>query len=345
MKATVYHGTRDVRVEEVPDPSLHEPTDALVRISHASICGSDLWPYRGEFLVPEPGGHLGHEFMGVVEAVGPEVEGLAAGDRVIAPFAFSDGTCDYCQAGLYTSCRRGGYFGPRTEGAQAEAIRVPQADGTLVKLPADADLSDGRLATALATLTDVMGTGHHAAVSAAVGRGATAAVIGDGAVGLCAVLAAARLGAERIIVMGRHEKRLAIAREFGATDEVRERGEEAVARIRELTGPDGVAHILECVGTAEAIETAIALCSPGGTVGHVGLPAGRVDLSDVHYRNITLRGGVAPVRGYIPELMADVLASKIDPSPVLDMSVPLEETPEGYAAMDARRAIKVLLTT
>jgi len=342
VRATVYHGTRDVRVEEVPDATLRGPTDALVRVTHAGICGSDLWPYRGEVLIYGENGRMGHEFMGVVEAVGAEVRTLRPGDRVIAPFAFSDGVCEFCSAGLHTSCVRGGYWGGANDGGQAEAVRVPLADGTLVKLPDDVDLSDAGLATALTALTDVMGTGHHAAVSAGAEAGATAVVVGDGAVGLCGVLAASRLGAERIIVMGRHDARLEVARRFGATDEVRERGDEGVARVRELTG-GGAPHVLECVGTAQARRTAIAVCRPGGTVGHVGFPVEPVTLGDLYNRNIAMRGGVAPVRAYIPELMEDVLAGRLDPSPVLDLSVPLDEVPQGYAAMDERRAIKALV--
>jgi threonine dehydrogenase-like Zn-dependent dehydrogenase len=338
----VYYGTRDVRVEEVPDATLRESTDALVRVTHAAICGSDLWPYRGELLIYGDHGRMGHEFMGVVEAVGAQVRTIKPGDRVIAPFAFSDGVCEFCSAGLHTSCVQGGYWGTANDGGQGEAVRAPFADGTLVRLPEGVDLTDTRLATALATLTDVMGTGHHAAVSAGVGPGATAVVVGDGAVGLCAVLAAKRLGAERIIVMGRHDDRLAVARTFGATDEVRERGPEGVARVHELTN-GWTPHVLECVGTAQAVETAIGVCRPGGTVGHVGVPAESVRLFDLHNRNITLQGGVAPVRAYIPELLHDVLLGRLDPSPVLDLTVTLDDVPEGYAAMDERRAIKALV--
>lgn len=343
MRATVFHGAGDVRVENVPDASLKAPTDALVRVTHACICGSDLWPYRGEILIYGEHGRMGHEFMGVVEEVGAAVTTVRPGDRVIAPFAFSDGVCEFCHAGLQTSCTGGGYWGgSENDGGQGEAVRVPQADGTLVRLPDEVDLGDPRLAAALATLTDVMGTGHHAARSSGIGAGGTAVVVGDGAVGLCGVLAAHRLGAERIIVMGRHDDRLAVAHRFGATDEVRERGPEGIERVRELTG-GGAPHVLECVGTRAAIEQAVAVCRPGGTVGHVGVPAEPVGLMVAYDRNIGLVGGVAPVRSYIPELMADVLAGRIDPSPVLDVRVPLDGVPEGYAAMDARRAIKVLV--
>jgi len=342
MRATVYHGPRDVRVEEVPDAALREPTDALVRVTHACICGSDLWPYRGELEIYGRPGRTGHEFMGVVEEVGPEVRTLRPGQSVIAPFAFSDGTCDICREGLHTSCRNGGYWGGRNDGGQGEAVRAPLADGTLVALPEEVDLSDHRLAAALATLTDVMGTGHHAALAAGIAPGDTAVVVGDGAVGLCAVLAARRLGAERIISLGHHPERLEIARRFGATDVITERGPEAVERVRELTG-DGARKVLECVGTAGSFATAIGAARPGGVVGHVGVPAEPVDLLDVHQRNVRLIGGVAPVRGYIPDLVDDVLAGRLDPSPVLDTAIGLDDVPEGYAAMDERRAIKVLI--
>ena len=344
MRAAVYHGPRDIRVEDVPDATIREPTDALVRVTHACICGSDLWPYRGELEIYGRPGRTGHEFMGVVEAVGADVRTIRPGQRVIAPFAFSDGTCDRCQDGIQTSCRNGGYWGGRNDGGQGEAVRAPLADGTLVALGDDADLSDDRLAAALATLTDVMGTGHHGALSAGVGPGATAVVVGDGAVGLCAVLAARRLGAERIVMLGHHADRMEIARSFGATDLVTERGEDAAARVREMTD-GGARHVIECVGTAGSFETAIAAAAPGGTVGHLGVPAQPVKLLRVHQQNVRLIGGVAPVRGYIPELLADVLAGALDPSPVLDAVVGLDDVPAGYAAMDERRAIKVLVRT
>jgi threonine dehydrogenase-like Zn-dependent dehydrogenase len=345
MKASVYHGPRDVRVEDVPDATLKEPTDALVRVTHACICGSDLWPYRGELEIYGRPGRTGHEFMGVVEAVGADVRTIRPGQRVIAPFAYSDGTCDFCARGLQTSCRTGGYWGGKGDGGQGEAVRAPLADGTLVPLPDEVDLSDDRLAAALATLTDVMGTGHHGALNAGVAPGTTVAVVGDGAVGLCAILAAKRLGAERIIAMGHHEARLDLARRFGATDVVTERGDEAAARVRELTGGDGPERMIEAVGTSGSFATAFASVRPGGTIGHVGAPAQLVDLLPVHQKNIRLIGGVAPVRGYMDDLLADVLDGKLDPSPVLDTVIPLEEVPEGYAAMDERRALKVLVRT
>ncbi|HMN99907.1 MAG TPA: alcohol dehydrogenase catalytic domain-containing protein [Miltoncostaeaceae bacterium] len=342
MKAGVYLGPGRIRVAEVPDATLVEPTDALVRVTHAGICGSDLWVYRGELELYGPApSRVGHEFLGLVEAVGAEVRGVRPGQPVIAPYTFSDGTCELCDAGLPTLCRAGGFFGGASDGGQGEAVRVPLADGTLVPLPG-VDLSDDRLAASLATLTDVMGTGHHGALVSGVGPGGTAVVVGDGAVGLCAVLAARRLRAERVIVVGHHHHRLAVAQRFGATEVVRERGAAAVERVRELTG-GGSAHVIECVGTAAAFATAIGCAAARGTVGHVGSPVEAIDLRDAHIRNVRLAGGRAPVRHYIPELLEDVLAGQLDPSPVMDLSVGLDDIPAGYAAMDGRRAIKVLV--
>lgn len=343
MRATVIHGTRDVRIEDVPDATILHPTDALVRVTHACICGSDLWPYRGELQIYGIGGRTGHEFIGIVEDVGAEVTTLRRGDQVIAPFAYSDGDCEFCAAGLHTSCVAGGYWGGTNDGGQGEAVRAPLADGTLVKIPESISLVDGHLVAEFAALTDVMSTGHHANVSAGVGAGDTVVVIGDGAVGLCAVLAARRLGAERIIALGHHESRLGLAHAFGATDLVMSRGQEAVAAVRELTD-GGCAKVLECVGNEASFNTAIHVCRAGGVVGHVGVPVlGSLDLFDIHMRNIQLSGGVAPARRYIPELLADVLAGSLDPSPVFDLVVDLEGIPDGYAAMDERRAIKVLV--
>lgn len=344
MKAAVIHGGFDVRVEDVPDPVLIEPTDAVVRVVLSCICGSDLWPYRRPG--PREGGpaRIGHEFLGVVEEVGADVTTVRPGDVVIAPFVWSDGTCAHCRAGLQTSCLHGGGWGSdRVDGGQGEAVRVPQADGTLVAAPVDED--DPRL-PALLTLSDVMGTGHHAALAAGVGPGSHVAVVGDGAVGLCGVLAARRLGAERIVLLGRHEDRIAVARTFGATDVVPERGEEAVARVLEMTDGLGVPHVLEAVGTQSSWDTAVGIARPGGTVGYVGVPNGMeggLPIRRMFSHNIAVRGGVAPVRAYMPELMADVLSGAIDPSPVFDLELPLDRTPEGYVAMDERRAIKTLL--
>ena len=345
MKAAIYFGPHDIRVDDVPDATIGQPTDALVRVTHAGVCGSDLWVYRGELELYGPApGRVGHEFLGVIEAVGEEVRTLRPGQRVIAPYTFSDGTCDFCRAGLHTLCVAGGFFGGACDGGQGEAVRVPLADGTLVALPDGADLSDDGLAAGHATLTDVMGTGHHGALASGAGPGDTSVVVGDGAVGLCAVLAARRLGADRVIVLGHHADRLAIARRFGATDVVSERGDAAIERVRELTG-GGAAHVVECVGTASAFATAIGCAAAGGAVGHVGSPVEAIDLRDAHVRNVHLTGGRAPVRRYIPELMADVLAGRLDPSPVMDLVLPLDAVPAGYEAMDARRAVKALIRT
>ncbi|TXS51124.1 zinc-dependent alcohol dehydrogenase family protein [Streptomyces sp. t39] len=346
MRATVIHAPHDIRVEEVADPVVRQPADAVVRVLRACICGSDLWAYRGE-SARQPGQRIGHEFLGVVEETGAEVTGFARGDLVVAPFVWSDGTCDYCAEGLQTSCPQGGFWGSvGSDGGQGEAVRVPFADGTLVKLPADA-ASDDRLLTALLALSDVLGTGHHAAVGAGVTRGSTVAVVGDGAVGLCGVLAARRLGAERIIALGRHTARTDIARAFGATDVVAERGEAAVAAVRELTGGQGAQAVIEAVGTEQSMRTAVGITRDGGAIGYVGVPHGSgtgLDLSLMFDRNIALRGGVAPVRAYIPELLPDVLDGTVDPSPVFDLTVPLDGVPGGYRAMDERTALKVLVT-
>jgi len=347
LKATVFHAPGDLRVEQVPDPKVLEPTDAIVRVTHACICGSDLWYYRG--LTPfEPGWRLGHEFMGIVEEVGPEVRTLRKGDRVLAPFAFSDGTCEFCRKGLQTSCVSGGFWGMSNDGGQAEMVRSPFADGTLVALPRDLSLkgvSESALFKAILPITDVMGTGHHAAISAGVAQGATVAVVGDGAVGLCGVLAAKRLGAARIIMLGHQRRRLELAESLGAADIIASRGEEAVSQVIKMTG-GGADAVLECVGTSDALNTAIGICRPGCTVGFVGVPHYGdviINLERMFRQNINLNGGVAPVRAYIPALLADVLAGRLDPSPVLDLTLSLDEVPEGYKAMDTRKAIKVMV--
>src|SRR5881398_4226475 len=269
MRATVMYRAGDVRVEDVPDARIVEPTDALVRVTRAAICGSDLWPYRN--MEPTEGGRrMGHEFIGVVEETGGEVRMVKAGDLVVTPFVWSDGTCIFCRRGLQVSCLHGGRYGSDdVDGGQGEAVRVPQADGTLVVLPVG---QDDKLMPSLLTLSDVMGTGYHAAVAAKVGPGKSVAVVGDGAVGLCGVIAAKRLGAEQIIIMGRHQDRIALAREFGATDAVGERGAEAVERVKELTDGYGVDAVLECVGLDQSMETAIDVARPGGAVGRVGVP-------------------------------------------------------------------------
>ncbi|HEX6500646.1 MAG TPA: zinc-dependent alcohol dehydrogenase family protein [Micromonosporaceae bacterium] len=342
MRATKIYGPGDVRLEEVPDPVVREPGDAVVRVVAACICGSDLWAYRG-VAKREPGQRIGHEFVGVVEEVGSEVRTVRPGDFVIAPFVWSDGTCDYCREGLQTSCVNGGFWGSGgSDGGQGEAVRVPYADGTLVAVPGEVDPAQ---VPALLALSDVMGTGHHAARAAGVRPGATVAVVGDGAVGLCGVLAAHRLGAGRIIALGRNPARVAVARRFGATDVVGERGDEAVAAVRELTGGEGAHAVLECVGTQQSMATAIGLARDGGRVGYVGVPHEVVDIDirQMFNRNVALGGGVAPARAYLPELLADVLAGRLDPGPVFDVRLPLSEVGRGYAAMDDRSALKVML--
>src|SRR4051794_19042849 len=336
------YGAGDVRVEDVPDPRVLEPTDALVSVTRAAICGSDLWPYKS--MEPtEHGRRMGHEFIGVVEDVGADVRTLQRGDLVVAPFLWSDGTCVFCREGLHTSCLHGGRYGdPDVDGGQGEAVRVPQADGTLVGLPVD---RDDALMPSLLTLSDVMSTGHHAARAAKVGHGKTVAVVGDGAVGLCGVIAARRLGAERIILLGRHPDRIALARDFGATDVVSERGDEAIARVRDLTNGLGAHSVLECVGYTEAMRTALGITRAGGAVGRVGVPqdATMPASQPSFFSNLTIAGGPAPARAYIEELLPDVLEGRIDPGRVFDQVVELDGVPDGYRAMDERKAIKVMI--
>jgi threonine dehydrogenase-like Zn-dependent dehydrogenase len=336
------YGAGDVRIETVPDPGIVEPTDAVIRVTRACICGSDLWPYK-TLEHSETGRVMGHEAIGVVEAVGADLRTLKLGDLVVMPFAFSDGTCVFCHDGLNTSCVHGGFFGnPEVPGAQAEAVRVPQADGTLFVLPVG---EDDALMPSLLTLSDVMGTGHHAAVAAEVGPGKTVAVVGDGAVGLCGVIAAKRLGAEQIILLGRHADRIALAREFGATDIVSERGDEAVERVRELTDGYGVHSVLECVGLDQSMQTAIEVARPGGAVGRVGVPQDEVMPASrpAFFDNITVNGGPAPVRAYIEELLPDILEGRIEPGRVFDRVIALDVVPDGYRAMNDREAIKVMV--
>ena len=342
MKATVMYGAGDVRVESVPDARLIEPTDALVTITRSCICGSDLWPYK-KMKPTETGRRMGHEFIGVVEAVGSEVRTVKRGDVVVAPFVWSDGTCVFCKDGLQTACLHGGQWGgPDVDAGQGEAVRVPQADGTLVALPVG---RDDALMPSLLTLSDVMGTGHHAALAAKVGPGKTVAVVGDGAVGLCGVIAARRLGAEQIIILGRHEDRIALAREFGATDVVSERGEAAIERVRELTGGLGAHSVLECVGYEESTLTALNIARPGGAVGRVGVPqdASIPAAGPSFFRNITIAGGPAPVRAYMHELLPDILEGKIEPGRVFDRVIDIDAVPDGYRAMNDREAIKVMI--
>jgi len=342
MRAALMFGAGDVRIENVPDAAIVSPTDAVIRVTRACICGSDLWPYRK--LEPSGRGRpMGHEAIGIVDAIGADVRTLKVGDLVVMPFAFSDGTCEFCREGLHTSCVHGGFFGSdEVGGAQAEAVRIPQADGTLFALPVG---EDDALMPSLLTLSDVMGTGHHAAVAAKVGPGKIAAVVGDGAVGLCGVIAAKRLGAARIIILGRHPRRVALAREFGATDVVGERGDEAVARVRGLTGGLGASSVLECVGTDDAMRTAIGIARAGATIGRVGVPQGETipDSQPAFFDNITVSGGPAPVRAYIEELLPDVLEGRIEPGRVFDRVIGLDEVPAGYRAMNEREALKVMV--
>jgi alcohol dehydrogenase len=344
MRAAVYHGPRDVRVEDVPKPELEDPDDALVRVTHTAVCGSDLWPYRGHSDRDTPS-RIGHEPMGVVEETGDDVRRVDPGDRVFAPFVISCGCCEFCRRGLHTSCVNGDSWGGDNGGAQGEYVRVPHADGTLVPVPEPHADNEATLQAVL-PLTDVMGTGHHAAVSAGVDAGSTCVVVGDGAVGLCGVLAAHRLGASRIVAVGHHEDRLELARELGATETVLGGdGTDEAERVRELTY-GGAEHVMECVGATSAMETAAGVCRPGGTVGYVGVPHGLgegLDLFDFFGDNVSLRGGVAPVRAYADELLADVLGGTLDPSPVFTKTVSLEDVADGYRAMDDREAVKVLV--
>ena len=342
MRATIMYGAGDVRVENVPDAAIKEPTDVVVRITRACICGSDLWPYKS--MKPTAHGRrMGHEFIGLVEDVGTAVRTLKKGDVVVAPFVWSDGTCVFCHEGLQTNCLHGGGWGsPGVDAGQGEAVRVPQADGTLVVLPVG---RDDALMPSLLTLSDVMGTGHHAALAARVAPGKTVAVVGDGAVGLCGVIAAKRLGADRIIALGRHVDRIALARDFGATDVVSERGEEAIARVKELTGGLGAHSVLECVGYEESTVTALSIVRPGGAVGRVGVPQEPTIPMAVptFFNNITISGGPAPVRAYIEELLPDVMEGQIQPGRVFDRVTELDGVPEGYRAMNDREAIKVMI--
>jgi threonine dehydrogenase-like Zn-dependent dehydrogenase len=341
MRAAVFNEPGSIGVAERPDPVIAQPTDAVVRVVLACVCGSDLWYYRGES--PFEPGPIGHEFIGIVEDVGAEVRSIARGDLVIAPFAYSDGTCPHCLHGITTACVAGGFWaGKGIDGGQGEAVRVPLADGTLVPVPGSGH-SDETLASLL-TLSDVMGTGHHAAVCAGVKAGDVVAVVGDGAVGLSGVLAARRLGAERIIALSRNPARQQLARDFGATDIVEGRGEEATDAVLELTNGVGADATLECVGTGQAMDTALSIARPGSMVGYVGVPHGvKLPVRDMFLRNKGVRGGAAPARVYIPELLDDVLEGRFNPGRVFDFETGLDGVAEAYAAMDERRAIKSLL--
>ena len=336
MRATTIHGTRDIRVSEVPDPTIEQATDAVVRVVAGCICGSDLWPYRGDNPITA-GDTIGHECVGIVEEVGAEVRSFRPGDFVVVPFDHCDNTCPHCLAGAQNACDNLGF----TSSGQAEYTRVTQADGSLVKTDG---APDAALLPSVLTISDVMPTGWHAAVSAGVREGGTAVVVGDGAVGLCGVLAARVLGAEKIVAMSRHEPRQEIARAFGATHVVAERGDEGVAAIMEITGGVGADAVLECVGTDQSMATAFDIARPGSTVGFVGAPHGvQLPVRRMFQRNVGLAGGMAPTRRYMPELLALVLDGTIDPGRVFDSTMKLDEVAEGYRAMDERRAIKALL--
>jgi threonine dehydrogenase-like Zn-dependent dehydrogenase len=342
MRAAVYQEPWVIEVVDRPDPVIQESTDAVVRVTATCVCGSDLWYYRG--LSPRQHGQtIGHEFVGVVEEIGSKVAALKVGDYVIAPFMFTDGDCAHCLYGVPSSCTRGGIWGaPGMDGAQGEAVRVPFADATLVTVPGGTP--SAALVPSLLALADVMGTGHHAAVSANVVRGGVAAVVGDGAVGLCGVIAAKRLGADRIIAFSRNPERQTLATRFGATDIIAARGDEANAALAELTGGVGVDSVLECVGTAESMATAFDVVRPGGSIGYVGIPHGiEFSVPRMFGGNIGVRGGLAAARTYLPELLDDVLAGDIEPGAVFDLSVTLETITDGYRAMDERTAVKALV--
>ena len=347
MRATILDKPGSISLENRPDPTILVATDAIVKVVASCVCGSDLWGYRGISEVSSPR-RMGHEFVGIVEAVGSGVTTLTPGQFVVAPFWASDGTCVHCLNGVTTSCTTGGLwggddgFGTPIDGGQADWVRVPLADGTLLATP---DLPDAELVPDLLTLSDVMATGHHAAVAAHVVAGSTVVVVGDGAVGLCAVLAAARLGASRIIAMSRHGDRQALALAFGATDIVSARGADGVGEVRELLGGIGADCVLECVGTKESMDQAIRTTRPGGHVGYVGVPAGGPELP-IDYlfeHNVNIGGGIAPARTYLPALMNAVLDGEIRPGAVFDLTLPLDQVADAYAAMDDRRAIKVML--
>jgi threonine dehydrogenase-like Zn-dependent dehydrogenase len=337
MRATTLNAPFEIRYTEVPDPEIEAPTDAIVRVTAACICGSDLWNYRGENQV-KPGMTIGHECLGEIVAVGADVRDFAIGDHVIVPFCHCDNTCPDCLAGAQSACRNGGV----TVSGQGEYARVSQADGTLVRLDG---APDAALVPSLLALTDVMATGWHAAVASGVRPGSTAVVVGDGAVGLCGVLAASVMGAERVIAMSRHADRQRIAGLFGATDIVAERGDEGIKAVKELTAGIGADAVLECVGTGQSMETAFHVARAGSTVGFVGVPHGvELPVRRMFVKNIGLAGGIAPVRRYLPDLLKRVLDGEIDPGKVFDLTLPMDQVAEGYAAMDERRAIKVALT-
>ena len=338
MRATVMYGAGDVRVEDRPAPAIEEDTDAIVRVVRTCICGSDLHPYHS-MAASSDGTTMGHEMIGVVEQTGDLVSTITPGDLVIAPFAFSDNTCDICLDGFQTACPHGGYFSP----CQSEVVRVPQADGTLVVAPATED--EAILKSYLA-LSDVYLTGYHAAFMGKVEPGKSVTVIGDGAVGLSAVLAASRMGADRIILMGRHTDRTDLGRDFGATDVVAERGQEGVEKVRSMTDGQGPHVVLEAVGHMAAYEQSYGVVRSGGVISRVGVPQyedAPVGFMSLFGRNITLTGGPAPVRAYLEQGLKDVTSGLINPGQLFDVTLPLDEAPKGYELMDSRKALKVML--
>ncbi|MCA0295114.1 MAG: zinc-dependent alcohol dehydrogenase family protein [Actinobacteria bacterium] len=335
MFGAVIHAPGDVRYEERDDPTILEPTDAIVRTVAACVCGSDLWRYRGLQPIPQPT-PIGHEYCGIVETVGDAVTAVKPGDFVVGGFLHSDNTCPTCRKGAHANCEHGGGY----KGCQAEKIRVPNADGTLIATPG---VPDDDLIPSILALSDVMCTGWHAAVSAGVGPGSSVVVVGDGAVGLSGVLAAAQLGASTVIAMSRHADRQEVAKAFGATHIVTERGEEGIARVKELTEGIGADCVLECVGTDDARVQAVGCVRAGGNIGLVGLPHGDLPVNDLFWRNVGIKGGPAHVRAYLPHLLDLVLSRTINPGLVFDLELPLSQVAEAYAAMDERRAIKSLL--
>ena len=336
MKGTVLYGPRDVRFEDRPEPQIEKPTDAIIRIAATCVCGSDLWPYRGIQKIAQPT-PMGHEYCGIVEAIGSAVSTVKPGQFVIGSFCISDNTCPNCQAGYQSGCQNLEFMSR----AQAPILRVPHADGTLVATPG---MPPDDLLPSLLTISDVLGTGWFAADAANVKPGSTTVVVGDGAVGLLGVLSAKQMGAERIVAMSRHKQRQQFAEEFGATEIVTERGDKGVARIKELTGGIGADSVLECVGTEESMMQAIRSTRPGGSIGYVGVPHGAaLDVQNLFFALVRLHGGPAPVRRYLPNLIKLVWDRKINPGKVFDLVLPIEQVADGYRAMDERRAIKALL--
>jgi threonine dehydrogenase-like Zn-dependent dehydrogenase len=342
MKAGIFEGTKLVAVKEVEDPKIQQPADIVVKVTYSCICGSDLWFYRG-ISKREPGTRIGHEFMGIVEEVGENISKIQVGELVIAPFSISDGTCPACKAGMTSACEHmQGWGSGGNDGGQGEKVRVPMAEGTVTVVPQE-NLSES-IMPALLALSDVLCTGHHAAVSAGVGPGKTVAVIGDGAVGLCAVAASKRLGAKQIILISTHADRAEVGTKFGATDLVNARGADAAEQVKKLTGGLGVDCMLECVGTDESWETSFGSARPGGLIGFVGVPYAKdPSLMQMFRRNIGIAGGIAPAGAYIPELLPDVLSGKLDVSDIFTLTISLDDLAEGYAAMDERLAIKTLI--